>query len=295
MSESKAEDYVRSPAKEWLKRQIVRSFDSALVGGTPQLTYALSLGLSPDQIFIGYDAVDNDFWANRAADVRSKAAYWRAELGLPQHFFLTACRLVPKKNVDGLLRSYAMYVQDTTQPWPFIVAGDGRMRSDLEQLARTLGVTDHVRFVGYLKAEAMAPYYALASLFILASKTSEQWGLVVNEAMAAGTPVGVSQVCGSAPDLVVTGQTGFSFDPQDETELARLLVTSSQNPNELERIGRAAQTRVAQFSPEVFARNFLAAANTAQTRARKRGTGYTDYLILSASRRLLREPNSAIE
>lgn len=295
MSESKAEDYPRSRAKEWFKRQIVHGFDSALVGGTPHIAYALSLGMTPDQVFTGYDAVDNEFWASRAVAVRSSAARWRAELGLPGHFFLTACRLVPKKNVDGLLRSYAIYAQHFPQPWPLVVAGDGRMRGDLQQLTHQLGLAEHVRFVGYLDAETMAPYYALASLFILASNTSEQWGLVVNEAMAAGTPAAVSKVCGSAPDLVIEGQTGFSFDPQDENELARLLAVGTQNPNDLERMRMAAQAHVARFSPEVFAQNFLAAANVAHVHARARGADYAGRLVLNAARPLLREPDTGLE
>jgi 1,2-diacylglycerol 3-alpha-glucosyltransferase len=58
----------------------------------------------------------------------------------------------------------------------------------------------------------------LASAFIQAS-TTEQWGLVVNEAMASGLPVLVSERCGCAPDLVKNGVNGYTFDPYDIKEI----------------------------------------------------------------------------
>ena len=56
--------------------------------------------------------------------------------------------------------------------------------------------------------------YGLASAFVHPS-TTEQWGLVVNEAAAAGLPLIVSERCGCAPELVRQGVTGFLFDPYD--------------------------------------------------------------------------------
>ena len=62
----------------------------------------------------------------------------------------------------------------------------------------------------------------IITAFVHAS-ASEQWGLVVNEAMAAGLPVIVSERCGCAPDLVREGVNGLTFDPCDVAELAGLM------------------------------------------------------------------------
>ena len=67
MSESKGDDQPRKIWKEWLKRKIVSRFDSALVGGTPQKEYAVSLGLSSQRVFTGYDVVDVEYYDKRAA------------------------------------------------------------------------------------------------------------------------------------------------------------------------------------------------------------------------------------
>jgi len=57
--------------KKWVKRQIVRRFDAALVGGAPQKRHFAALGIPEEKIFTGYDAVDNDYFTEKAEEVRS--------------------------------------------------------------------------------------------------------------------------------------------------------------------------------------------------------------------------------
>ena len=59
--------------RRWIKRQIVKQFDAALVGGEPHKRHFASLGIPADKIFTGYDAVDNDFFASRADEIRAEA------------------------------------------------------------------------------------------------------------------------------------------------------------------------------------------------------------------------------
>ena len=79
-----------------------------------------------------------------------------------------------------------------------------------------------VILAGFKQYDELPAYYGLASAFVHAS-TTEQWGLVVNEAMASGLPVLVSDRCGCAPDLVEDGVNGFTFDPYDVEALAGLM------------------------------------------------------------------------
>jgi len=73
MNESHAGTEQATGWKRWIKRQIVKRFDAAFVGGEPHKRHFASLGIPADKIFTGYDAVDNDFFASRADDVREKA------------------------------------------------------------------------------------------------------------------------------------------------------------------------------------------------------------------------------
>ena len=270
MTESQQHDFSRQAWKEQIKRKLIGQFDSALVGGKPHAAYLVSLGMPHQRIFQGYDVVDNEFWGEWASQVHVEAQSWRQRLNLPERFFLAACRLVDKKNVTGLLQAYAHYVTKEPVSWPLVIVGDGPLRSELESLTQSLGVAQQVHFLGYLSADQMGPVYGLASVFILASAYSEQWGLVVNEAMAAGLPVFVSQICGCVPDLVLDGVTGYAFDPTDKYALADLLAQSSRGELNLNQLGQAAQHHIQAFSPQLFAENLLASAEAAVTHAQKR-------------------------
>jgi 1,2-diacylglycerol 3-alpha-glucosyltransferase len=71
MNESHAGTEQATGWKRWIKRQIVKRFDAALVGGEPHKRHFASLGIPAEKIFTGYDAVDNALFAAKADEVRS--------------------------------------------------------------------------------------------------------------------------------------------------------------------------------------------------------------------------------
>jgi len=108
-------------------------------------------------------------------------------------------------------------------PWPLVLLGDGPLKPDLCRLISDLRLQDSVLLPGFIQYPELPTFYAHAGAFIHAS-TTEQWGLVVNEAMASGLPVLVSNRCGCAQDLVQEGVNGFTFDPYDVEQLAQLML-----------------------------------------------------------------------
>jgi glycosyltransferase involved in cell wall biosynthesis len=109
-----------------------------------------------------------------------------------------------------------------------------------------------VVFAGFQQGDAVPAYYGLASCLVLPS-ISETWGLVVNEAMAAGLPVLVSQRCGCVPELVQPGVNGYVFDPLDTEGLARLLGVMSSETADAGRMSEASRQIVALYTPETWA------------------------------------------
>ena len=79
-----------------------------------------------------------------------------------------------------------------------------------------------VHFYPFMSQEELKPFYHNASWFILPSRFGETWGLVVNEAMASGLPVLVSEQSGCASTLVKKGINGYTFSPNDENGLSDL-------------------------------------------------------------------------
>ena len=238
--------------KEWYKGRIVRKFHSALVGGKPQARYLAKLGMDPSRIFTGYDVVDNSvFHPSRTGALPNPC---------PRPYFLAINRFIGKKNLPFLIRAYSRYRMTCSSPWDLVLCGDGDLRPSLESMAASLQVVQNIHMPGFLQQDQLLPYFAHAGCFIHAS-TREQWGLVVNEAMAAGLPILVSNRCGCAEDLLVEGENGFSFDPLDETGLPILMKRISEGESERRAMGMKSLSRIAGYSLDAFAEGMLQAAS----------------------------------
>jgi 1,2-diacylglycerol 3-alpha-glucosyltransferase len=264
MSESTAWDTPRQPLKEWLKSRVVRRCASALVGGAPQLDYLAALGMPHERIFSGYDVVDNEHFALGASQARARGDELRKKLGLPERYLLASARFSPKKNLARLLDAYAGYLKQVfaEDPWHLVVLGDGAGREALLAQRAKLGLEKHIHLPGAKPYAELPVYYGLASAFIHAS-TTEQWGLVVNEAMASGLPVLVSQHCGCARDLVRNEMNGFTFDPYSTEDITEKILRLFRSPDCVATFGRASQEVMARWSPTRFAQGLSAAIEIA--------------------------------
>src|ERR1035441_6959071 len=147
-------------------------------------------------------------------------------------------------------------------PWSLVLLGDGPLRSALNSQLSTLNLHSHVLLPGFKQYPDLPVYYGLASAFIHAS-TTEQWGLVVNEAMASGLPVLVSNRCGCATDLVQAGVNGFTFDPYNEQEMAALMLKVSAFNFPLSDFGSQSQRIISKWGVARFAAGVQAAGASA--------------------------------
>jgi glycosyltransferase involved in cell wall biosynthesis len=261
-SESNRHDAPRNPWTEALKRRVLRHVQAAFVGGEQQAAYLQHLGLCPESIYRGYNAVDNDHF--------SSADYWRAQgdhlrkqLGLPGRYLLAVTRFTEKKNLHRLIEGYALWRSESADVWQqlsLLILGDGPLRGELESLILSLGLQQWVLMPGACPYAHLPSRYGLADAFIHAS-TVEQWGLVVNEAMAAGLPVLVSATCGCASELVQPGVTGYRFDPYSTVSIAASIRWLCQlSDDATQRLSAASRFRVASYGPDAFAAGISAAS-----------------------------------
>lgn len=268
-----------------VRRLIMPLYSSALVGGQPHKRYFASLGLPPTRIVTGYDAVDNAYFASRATAARLDAPLVRHRLGLPQRYYLWAGRMEPKKNLPLLIEAYARAASEIGPDTPaLLLVGGGSQLDAVVTQAHDLGLPIHtaptpgsdgpcVHLRSFLPPDGLASVYALARCVVLCSRM-EEWGLVVNEALAAGTPVVVSQAAGCAEDLLPgpddpafpdlhVRRGGLLFDPEDASMLANCLIFLHNNGSTHARLAREAPVAVAPFSPRHFGRAALTAARLA--------------------------------
>jgi glycosyltransferase involved in cell wall biosynthesis len=255
LSETTENDEPRSWWKEKIKKLIITSYQAALVGGNPHKRYLIKLGMPTDAIFLGYDVVGNEvFYPDQIKSLPSP---------LNKPFFLAINRFVHKKNLPFLLSAYADYRKLVCgQSWDLVLCGDGELRVQLEQQITNQAIQDYVHLPGFLQQQELLPYFAHASCFIHAS-IQEQWGLVVNEAMAAGLPVLVSNRCGCYEDLIIEGVNGFGFDPENVQQLTDLMLKISSEKIDLQTMGNAALEHIQKFSPDYFAQGLIQAVNYA--------------------------------
>ena len=272
MSESSRQDEARTWWKEAIKRRIVGLYSAALVGGQRHVEYLVELGIPRERIFTGYDVVDNDYFGQRTAEIRNSRFEMRNKRGLPENYFLASARFIEKKNLPCLIKAYAEYRRRSQNGrnamWDLVLLGDGPLRETLKSQLLTLKLNEHVHLPGFKPYDELPVYYALAKTFVHAS-TSEQWGLVVNEAVASGLPVIVSNRCGCAPELV--NGNGFTFEPTNVNELtAGLLHMASLSHQERKRLGDASYRIAANFGPERFGEGLERAASMAMEVQQKR-------------------------
>ncbi len=258
MTDTKRDSSPRVGWKEAVKRRIVQQFDAALCGGIPHRSYLEELGMLPDRIFDGCDVVDNEYFEQGADKVRQAPDRYRPVVGLGsgQPFFLASARFIKRKNINGLLRAYASYRLglkcrgEAEHPWGLVILGGGAERDALESVVRSEGIQG-VCFAGFRQIDQLPVYYGLAGAFIHPA-LQDEWGLVVNEAMAAGLPVIVSNRCGCAPDLVLENKNGFTFDPQDVGKLAHLMTLFSSGRVDARAMGVASREHIKGWGLERF-------------------------------------------
>jgi glycosyltransferase involved in cell wall biosynthesis len=292
MSESARQDEARPWWKEMIKRRMVDFYSAALVGGQRHVDYLVELGMPRERIFTGYDVVDNDYFRRRTAEVRNSNSETRNMYSLPENYFLASARFIEKKNLPRLITAYAEYrdrlkgtgVTDPgynrDTPWDLVLLGDGPLRETLNAQLSTLNLHSHVHLPGFKQYDELPVYYALANAFVHPS-TTEQWGLVVNEAIASGLPVIVSDRCGCVPELV--NGNGFVFDPTDEHELASLLFRiATLSDDDRRRLADASYKIAANFVPERFGEGLERAARMAMELTSRR-SGVIDRALLFAA------------
>jgi glycosyltransferase involved in cell wall biosynthesis len=247
--------------RSWVRRTIKRliyptlfaALDGFLAVGTRSEAYLRHYRVPANKIHAAQHVIDTARFARGAELSDDQRAKLRAQLNIPakRPVVLFVGRLIVWKRVDEVIRAISLKAWNNRPV--LLVVGDGPERARLMALADELEV-DSV-FAGFVNQAGLPQHYALADLLVLPSH--ETWGLVVNEAIASGTPVLVSDAVGCMDELVISGQTGGSF------ELGNLHAMADEMQRILE-LGRAAhapglRAKVDWFSPERAASGIVAA------------------------------------
>jgi glycosyltransferase involved in cell wall biosynthesis len=233
------------------RRFFFKRLDAVVVPGVAAKEAVLAFGVALERVFMGFNAVDV------AAAARSAE---RVHAALPvshdtAYRLIYVGQLIPRKNVDSLLRALAL-IDDR---YSLTIVGQGPEEESLVRLADALGVRPRVEFIGYVPSDVVSEILSRHSVLVLPSY-EEVWGLVVNEALACGLHVVLTDVCGVARS--VAGMPGVWLCNTTPASLGQA-ISSSTNAWR----GPIAQPEILAHTPEAFAEIFLQASATREAAA----------------------------
>lgn len=241
--DARREDVPRVAFVDWVKKKIYSAVDAVMCPAPAWDKTFEHFGLSKSQLFYGVNVVDNEFWQADTANLK---------FDLPEKYMLTVGRQISKKNFLTLLQAYHSYIERSKDPIHLVLVGEGDQRSTLEMYASDFGLKQVV-FMSFQTQEELRYIYHKASFFVLASLYGETWGLVVNEAMASGLPVLVSNQVGCASTLVAHGANGYIFDPNKLEDLSQKIeLVASLKHQERTEMGNMSRSIISQWGLERF-------------------------------------------
>ena len=211
-----------------IHRLFLPRYDRVITLGEPHAKYAMQrFGLARDKLAVIHNGVET---------ITPKLLE-KPLPELPQDALIgvIAARLHPDKNHIGLLEATKLVLEKHPN-FHLLALGQGDQRDSLEAHAKTLGIADHVHFLG--ARGDVAAILERAHVGLISSVTTETLSIAVLEYMRAGLPV-ISTRLGSLEDQVLDGKTGFLVPPGDDNALAKAIVKMLENPGLRSQFGAA--------------------------------------------------------
>jgi glycosyltransferase involved in cell wall biosynthesis len=230
---------LRAKLRAWFVRTVFARTTGFMVSGTLNADYYRHYGGDERTFFLLPWAVDNDRFAAASADGLRE----RYGIAPDEVVILFSAKLVPRKDPMTLLRAFEAMTHGDRAALVFM--GDGELRSELEAHAREHHV-ENVHFIGFINQREIPGHYAMSDVFVLPS-LYEPRGAVINEAMACGLPVIVTDRCGSIGDIVQENENAFVYPAGDSVALRDALDRIVSDDDLRQRMGGRSRAIIADW------------------------------------------------
>jgi glycosyltransferase involved in cell wall biosynthesis len=229
----------------WAERRAARSCDKIISVAEAMTRQAVSAGLAaPDKFVTVYSGMEIEPFVaarSRRDEVRRRLGY------TPEHFVITKlARLFEFKGHRYVLDAARTLVAKHPRA-RFLFVGDGMLRAKLQERARRLGLTEHLRFAGLVPGAEVPGYLAASDLLVHAS-LREGLPRAVPQALLAGTPVVAFDLDG-APEVITHEETGLLVPPCDPAALAAAIARMIEEPDLAARTAAAGGDLAARVFP----------------------------------------------
>jgi glycosyltransferase involved in cell wall biosynthesis len=204
-------------------------------------------------VFTPY-TIDNQRFGEAYEQYKLQIPALKQALNLPQkgRIVLFSGKFIDKKRPMDLLQAF---VELQRQDAYLLFVGDGELRPKMETYIASQNAKNII-ITGFVNQSLIPQYYAVADVFVMCSQEGETWGLSTNEAMNFAMPILLSDLTGSASDLVEEGKNGFVFKTGDiealKTKLSKLLDLSDEN---LKEMGLHSKNKIATYSYTTIVHN----------------------------------------
>jgi glycosyltransferase involved in cell wall biosynthesis len=212
------------------RKSIMKRVSGYIAYGSKAKEYLVSMGADPGKVHIAINTVDTTFFSSKTSQLRQDLQ----EKGDKKHLTYIGY-LIPRKNVSRVLEVVKLLVE-TRKDFILDLIGDGSDKEKLEKFVEDNGMSSFVKFHGF-KQKHELPYFLARSHCFLFQTDFDIWGLVLNEAMAAGIPCISSIHAGASHDLIIEGETGFAMDFADTVRVAERLNWILDHPDKARQIG----------------------------------------------------------
>ena len=235
---------IKKQIRRFFLRWVYSHVDYALYVGKNNRSYFKNAGLKDSQLRYAPHAIDNDRFSEQIELKEQEAVTVRASLGIGEQefIFLYAGKLEEVKNVDILLKAFAE--SGLNRISHLVIIGNGLLEAEMKKKYQEVR---NMHFLDFQNQGRMPVVYRVADVFVLPSK-SETWGLAVNEAMACGRAVLVSDHCGCAPDLIIPGENGYMFQSGNYNDLIKKMGLFGPDKMVSRKMGLVSLKHIAGFS-----------------------------------------------
>ncbi|WP_432713097.1 glycosyltransferase family 4 protein [Pedobacter sp.] len=229
----------KAPIKKVFLTWVYQHIDVALYTGTNNKAYFKEYGLKDKQLKFAPHSIDNERFS------KPQKLGIRQSLGLSKKdtLVLYTGKLNTNKNILNLIRTFVELKIEHTH---LLLVGSGVLEG---QLQKEVNKYQNVHLLPFQNQQVIPAYYQACDLFCLPSK-NESWGLSINEAMACGKAVLVSDQCGAAIDLV-SQNNGKIFRSKDPMDFSRQLKLLLEQPDRLETAGKYSKKEIQKWSFKV--------------------------------------------
>ena len=241
-----------SAARRWLRKRMIKRATAYIAYGSKAKEYFVEMGADPGKVHVAINTVDTSFFSGETKRLRTEPSHDG------RRHLLYIGYLEPRKNVSNLLELAAKLMQ-RRKDFVLDIVGSGSEEVLLKQKAEDLQLADFVRFHGFRQKAELPAFFARASCFLFQTDF-DIWGLVLNEAMAAGLPCLASKSAGAVTDLLDHGVNGYIVDYRDQDSVLGYLEGVLNHPAEARAMGdRAAATIRERATLEISAAGFMKA------------------------------------